>query len=48
LAGRDALSDAQRAAASEAIAARGLPLDLPQGAVVAGYRRSAARSIRCR
>ena len=37
LAGRDALSDAQRAAASEAIAARGLPLALPQGAVVAGY-----------
>jgi 5-formyltetrahydrofolate cyclo-ligase len=37
LAGRDALSGAQRAAAAEAIAARGLPFELPDGAVVAGY-----------
>jgi 5-formyltetrahydrofolate cyclo-ligase len=37
LAARDALSDAQRAAASEALAKRGLPLDIKPGAVVAGY-----------
>jgi 5-formyltetrahydrofolate cyclo-ligase len=37
LAGRDALSDGQRAAAADAIAAHGLPFALPQGAVVGGY-----------
>jgi 5-formyltetrahydrofolate cyclo-ligase len=37
LAGRDALSVEQRAAAAEAIAARGLPFALEPGAVVAGY-----------
>src|SRR5450755_1396636 len=37
LAGRDALSDAQRAFAADAIAARGLPFALLKGAVVAGY-----------
>jgi 5-formyltetrahydrofolate cyclo-ligase len=37
LAGRDALSDAQRAFAADAIAARGLPFGLLKGAVVAGY-----------
>jgi len=37
LAARDALSSAQQRAAAEAIAARGLPFTLPQGAVVAGY-----------
>ena len=42
LAARDALSGEARAAAAEAIAARGLPFALAQGAVVAGY--SAIRS----
>jgi 5-formyltetrahydrofolate cyclo-ligase len=37
LARRDALSDEQRAAASEAIAKRGLPIDIKPGAIVAGY-----------
>jgi 5-formyltetrahydrofolate cyclo-ligase len=37
LAGRDALSDKHRAAAAEAIAKRGLPVDIKSGAVVAGY-----------
>src|SRR5215470_14423917 len=37
LAARDALSSVQRAAAADAIAARGLPFELAQGAVVAGY-----------
>jgi 5-formyltetrahydrofolate cyclo-ligase len=37
LARRDGLSDGQRAAAAEAIAARGLPVDIKPGAVVAGY-----------
>lgn len=37
LAAREALSDAQRAAAAQAIARRGLPTGLPPGAVVAGY-----------
>ena len=37
LAARDALSDAQRAAAADAIAARGLPFELARGAIVAGY-----------
>jgi 5-formyltetrahydrofolate cyclo-ligase len=37
LATRDALSGENRAAAADAIASRGLPLALPQGAVVAGY-----------
>ncbi len=37
LAARDALSGEQRIAAAEALAARGLPFELPQGAVVAGY-----------
>src|SRR5436305_1419971 len=37
LARRDALSDGQRAAAAEAIARRGLPIDIKPGAVVAGY-----------
>ena len=37
LAARDALSDAQRAAAGEALAKRGLPFDVKSGAVVAGY-----------
>src|SRR5216684_2895370 len=37
LAARDALSEAQRAAAAQAIARRGLPVELVAGAVVAGY-----------
>jgi 5-formyltetrahydrofolate cyclo-ligase len=37
LAGRDALSEAHRVAAAQAIAARGLPFALAKGAVVAGY-----------
>jgi 5-formyltetrahydrofolate cyclo-ligase len=37
LAARDALSDAQRAAAAQAVAARGLPFELMRGTVVAGY-----------
>jgi 5-formyltetrahydrofolate cyclo-ligase len=37
LARRDALGDRQRAAAAEAIAARGLPVEIKRGTVVAGY-----------
>jgi 5-formyltetrahydrofolate cyclo-ligase len=37
LAARDALSEAQRADAAQAIARRGLPVELAPGAVVAGY-----------
>ena len=37
LASRDALSEAQRAAAARAIAQRGLPVEMTPGAVVAGY-----------
>src|SRR5260370_34140544 len=37
LAARDALSSEHRAAAAEAIAARGLPVEIMPGAVVAGY-----------
>ncbi len=37
LAAREALTPGQRAAATEAIAARGLPFEFAQGAVVAGY-----------
>jgi 5-formyltetrahydrofolate cyclo-ligase len=37
LAARDALDDGHRAAAANAIAARGLPFALPNDAVVAGY-----------
>jgi 5-formyltetrahydrofolate cyclo-ligase len=37
LAARDALSDEQRSAAAQAVAARGLPFELAQGAVVSGY-----------
>src|SRR5262249_26396847 len=37
LAKRDALSDAARAAAAEAIAARGLPFEVEPGAIVSGY-----------
>jgi 5-formyltetrahydrofolate cyclo-ligase len=37
LARRDALSDAQRAAAAAAIATRGLPFAIPAGAVISGY-----------
>jgi 5-formyltetrahydrofolate cyclo-ligase len=37
LAARDALSEAQRAAAAQAIAQRGLPVEIAPGAVVAGY-----------
>jgi 5-formyltetrahydrofolate cyclo-ligase len=37
LAARDALSSAQRAAAAQTIASRGLPLEVKPGAVVAGY-----------
>ena len=37
LAARDALSDKQRAAAAKALARRGLPIAIAQGAVVAGY-----------
>jgi 5-formyltetrahydrofolate cyclo-ligase len=37
LAARDALSDAQRAAAAQAIGERGLPFELAQGVVVSGY-----------
>jgi 5-formyltetrahydrofolate cyclo-ligase len=42
LAARDALDPEHRAAAAQAIAARGLPIDIAPGAVVAGY--SAIRS----
>ena len=34
---RDALSEAQRAAAAQAIAQRGLPVEITPGTVVAGY-----------
>ena len=37
LAARDALSDEQRAAAAQAIAARGLPVEIARGAIVSGY-----------
>ena len=37
LAARDALSEKQRAAAAQAIAKRGLPVEIAPGAVVAGY-----------
>src|ERR1700733_1906917 len=37
LAARDALSEAQRAEAAQALAARGLPIETKPGAVVAGY-----------
>jgi 5-formyltetrahydrofolate cyclo-ligase len=37
LAARDALSDEERAAAAQAIAARGLPVELKPGIVIAGY-----------
>jgi 5-formyltetrahydrofolate cyclo-ligase len=37
LAARDALSSKQRAAAAEAIAARGLPVEMAPGAIVSGY-----------
>src|SRR4051812_2507725 len=37
LARRDGLSDKQRAAAAEAVAARGLPVEIKPGTVVAGY-----------
>ena len=37
LAARDALGDAQRAAAAQAVAARGLPFEIAPGTVVAGY-----------
>jgi len=37
LAKRDALSDKQRAAAAKALAGRGLPIQIAQGIVVAGY-----------
>jgi 5-formyltetrahydrofolate cyclo-ligase len=37
LARRDALSDAQRAAAAQAIAARGLPVAIGPGMLIAGY-----------
>ena len=37
LAARDALSETQRTAAAQALAARGLPFEIKPGAVVAGY-----------
>jgi 5-formyltetrahydrofolate cyclo-ligase len=37
LAMRDALDDAQRDRAAQAIAARGLPIEIPRGSVVSGY-----------
>ena len=37
LAKRDALDDAQRAAAAEAMAKRGLPFEIAAGAIVSGY-----------
>lgn len=37
LARREALSDKQRAAAAKAVARRGLPIEIAQGAVVSGY-----------
>jgi 5-formyltetrahydrofolate cyclo-ligase len=37
LANRDALSDEARAAAAQAIAKRGLPVDIKPGAIVSGY-----------
>jgi 5-formyltetrahydrofolate cyclo-ligase len=37
LAARDALSDEHRAAAAQAIASRGLPVEITHGTIVAGY-----------
>src|SRR5262245_36484414 len=37
LAARDALGDRKRSAAAKALAKRGLPLEIPSGAVVSGY-----------
>ena len=37
LAKRDALSDKRRAAAAQAIAARGLPIEITEGTIVSGY-----------
>ena len=37
LAARDALSDERRAAAAQAVAVRGLPVEIAHGAVVSGY-----------
>jgi 5-formyltetrahydrofolate cyclo-ligase len=37
LAKRDTLSDVQRTAAAQALAARGLPFDIADGTIVAGY-----------
>jgi 5-formyltetrahydrofolate cyclo-ligase len=37
LAKRDALSEAERASAAQAVAQRGLPFDIASGAIVAGY-----------
>jgi 5-formyltetrahydrofolate cyclo-ligase len=37
LAARDAMSDVERLAAAQAVAARGLPFDVAPGAVVSGY-----------
>jgi 5-formyltetrahydrofolate cyclo-ligase len=37
LAARDALSDEQRAAAAQALAGRGLPVEIAKGAIVSGY-----------
>jgi 5-formyltetrahydrofolate cyclo-ligase len=37
LAARDALTNEQRMAAAEALAAHGLPFEMPQGAIVSGY-----------
>jgi 5-formyltetrahydrofolate cyclo-ligase len=37
LAKRDALSDKQRAAAAKAVAKRGLPIAITQGAIISGY-----------
>ena len=37
LAARDALSEQGRAAAAQAVAARGLPIEIARGAVVSGY-----------
>jgi 5-formyltetrahydrofolate cyclo-ligase len=37
LAARDALSEAERAAASQVLAKRGLPFEMKPGAIVAGY-----------
>jgi 5-formyltetrahydrofolate cyclo-ligase len=46
LAQRDALTPEARADAATSVTTRKLPLELPSGAIVAGYSRSTANLIR--